>query len=114
MQKNLDQQGRWRNKVVAFRMSEEEGLALDKKVSLSGLSKQDYIIKRLLCKDIIVNGNPRVFKALRNRTEEICQELQRLDKLSPEHEDLISSVEFITRILDGMKNEPVEHREDIE
>ncbi len=65
MEKNLDQKGRWRNKIVAFRVSEEEAKLLDIQVRLSGLTKQDYIIKRLLCKEIVVQGNPRVYKALR-------------------------------------------------
>ena len=47
MERVLDQQGRWRNKVVAFRMSPEEDEVLEAKVKLSGLTKQEYIIRRL-------------------------------------------------------------------
>ena len=43
MERVLDQQGRWRNKVVAFRMSPEEDEVLEAKVKLSGLTKQEYI-----------------------------------------------------------------------
>ena len=43
MERVLDQQGRWRNKVVAFRMSPEEEEVLEAKVKLSGLTKQEYI-----------------------------------------------------------------------
>ena len=46
MERVLDQQGRWRNKVVAFRMSPEEDEVLEAKVKLSGLTKQEYIIRR--------------------------------------------------------------------
>ena len=46
MERVLDQQGRWRNKVVAFRMSAEEDEVLEAKVKLSGLTKQEYIIRR--------------------------------------------------------------------
>ncbi len=45
--KCLDQQGLWRNKVVPFRMSPEENELLETEVRLSGLSKQEYIIRRL-------------------------------------------------------------------
>ena len=44
MDKNLDYKGRWRNKTVAFRVSEEEAKMIDKCVALSGLTKQDYIV----------------------------------------------------------------------
>ena len=47
MEKNLDSKGRWRNKIVAFRVSPEEAEQIDACVRLSGLSKQDYITKRL-------------------------------------------------------------------
>ena len=46
-EKRLDAKNRWRNVVVAFRMSPEEAQELNVKVSLSGLSKQDYIIQCL-------------------------------------------------------------------
>ena len=67
MERVLDQQGRWRNKVVAFRMSPEEDEVLEAKVKLSGLTKQEYIIRRLTDREITVVGNPRVYKALRDQ-----------------------------------------------
>lgn len=42
--KNLDQKGRLRSKIISFRMSPEENKLLDRKVLLSGYTKQDYII----------------------------------------------------------------------
>ena len=56
MERVLDQQGRWRNKVVAFRMSPEEDEVLEAKVKLSGLTKQEYIIRRLTDREITVVG----------------------------------------------------------
>ncbi|MEY8393190.1 hypothetical protein AALA98_17990 [Lachnospiraceae bacterium 45-W7] len=35
MEKRLDYKGRWRNKTVAFHVSEEEGKLIDRCVSLS-------------------------------------------------------------------------------
>lgn len=46
--KNLDNKNRWRSKTIAFRMSPEEAQQLDVKVKLSGLTKQDYLIRRSL------------------------------------------------------------------
>ena len=80
MNKNLDKQGRWRNKTVSFRMSKEEVTLLNNLVALSGLTKQDYIIKRLLCKDVVVVGNTRVYKALKNYMQQLCIELKKLTK----------------------------------
>ena len=60
--KNLDRHNRWRNKTVAFRVSPDEDREIETAVRLSGLTKQDYITRRLLCRDVVVQGNPRVYK----------------------------------------------------
>ena len=57
--KNYDNHNRWRNKTVAFRVSAEEDLHLEALVKLTGLTKQDYIIRRLLERDVVVQGNPQ-------------------------------------------------------
>lgn len=59
MDKTLDYKGRWRNKTVAFRVSEEEAKLINDCVALSGLTKQDYIVRRLQCRDVVVQGNQR-------------------------------------------------------
>ena len=55
--KNRDEHNRWRNKTVAFRMSPEEAKLLDEFVKLSGLNKQDYLISRVLQREVVVQGN---------------------------------------------------------
>ena len=105
MNKNLDKQGRWRNKTVSFRMSKEEVILLDNLVSLSGLTKQDYIIKRLLCKDIVVVGNTRIYKALKNQMEQLCIELKKLTNGNQIDDVTTSTIQFINQILQGMKEE---------
>ena len=105
LERNLDKQGRWRNKTVSFRMSNEEIRLLNNLVSLSGLTKQDYIIKRLLCKDVVVVGNTRVYKALKNHMEQIFTELKRLSTMQEIDDVTLSTIQFINQILQGMKEE---------
>ena len=76
--KNLDSKGRFRAKTIGFRVSPEEDQLINSAVALSGLTKQDYIVKRLLCRDVVVQGNPRVYKALRNQLAEVLSELKKL------------------------------------
>lgn len=90
--KCLDQQGRWRNKVVAFRMSPEEDELLETAVRLSGLTKQEYIIRRLQEKEVVVTGNPRVYKALKKELEKVLSELKRLKKGEDVPEDLLEVI----------------------
>ena len=52
---------------LSLRVSAEEDLQLETLVKLTGLTKQDYIIRRLLERDVVVQGNPKVYKALRDQ-----------------------------------------------
>ena len=103
--KCLDQQGRWRNKVVAFRMSPEEDELLETAVRLSGLTKQEYIIRRLQEKEVVVTGNPRVYKALKNELAKVLNELKSMKKGENVSEDLLEVIRLITVTMDGMKDE---------
>ena len=105
MEKNVDSKGRWRNRNVGFRVSEEEAKLLDDLVELSGLAKQDYILRRLLNREVVVQGNPKVFKALKHQMTQIYEELKRLEKVSNDNEELIIVVEMVTTIMKGMVNE---------
>ena len=105
LERNLDKQGRWRNRTVSFRMSNEEITLLNNLVSLSGLTKQDYIIKRLFCKDVVVVGNTRVYKALKSHMEQLCIELKKLSTTQEIDDVTLSTIQFIGQILQGMKEE---------
>ena len=105
MEKNVDSKGRWRNRNVGFRVSEEEAKLLDDLVELSGLAKQDYILRRLLNREVVVQGNPKVFKALKHQMTQIYEELKRLEKVRNDNEELLIVVEMIATIMKGMVNE---------
>ena len=105
MEKNLDAKGRWRNRNVGFRVSEEEAKLLDNLVELSGLAKQDYILRRLINREVVVQGNPKVFKALKNQMTQIYEELKRLESVSDDNEELLIVVEMVATIMKGMVNE---------
>ena len=70
---HLITKGDGRNHTVAFRVSDEEAKLINDLVALSGLTKQDYITRRLLCRDVVVQGNPRVYKALKNQMAAIYE-----------------------------------------
>ena len=74
-------------------MSPEEDAQLETAVKLSGLTKQEYIIQRLLNRNVVVQGNPRVYKALR------------MDAGTAVDGELMETIQLIANILDGMKEE---------
>ena len=103
--KNMDNHNRWRSRTVAFRVSDEENAQIDLAVKLTGLTKQDYITRRLLCKDVVVQGNPRVFKALRDQLSAVLDELRRIEAGEGVNDELLDSINLIADIMDGMKEE---------
>ncbi len=104
-EKVMDRQGRWRNKMVAFRVSPQEDEAIETAVRVSGLSKQDYIIRRLLEKDIVVQGNPKVYKALKDELKKILEELKRIENASEVNTDLMEVITLVAETMSGMKED---------
>ena len=103
--KNLDRHNRWRRKTVAFRVSPEEDVQIETAVRLSGLTKQDYITRRLLCREIVVQGNPRVYKALRNELNSVLEELKRIEAGQSIDGELLETIRLISTTLDGMRED---------
>ena len=101
--KNLDAHHRWRSVTVAFRVSPEEDQQLERLVQLTGLTKQDYIINRLLGREIVVQGNLRVYQALRDHLAEVLQELKRIQAGEIIPDELNDTIQFIAQIMKGMK-----------
>ena len=104
-QKNKDEQGRWRNKTVAFRVSPEEDQQIEAYVAMSGLTKQEYITRRLMHRDVVVQGNPRVYKALRSQLVAVQEELKRIETGKEVDDELLGLIRMIAVILGGMKEE---------
>ena len=103
--KALDTHGRWRNITVAFRVSPEEDSQIETLVGLSGLTKQDYIMSRLLNRDVVVKGNHRVYKALRDTMGEVLTELRRIEAGEKADQELLALIDTIAAIMGGLKEE---------
>ena len=83
--KNRDNKNRWRNITVGFRVSPEEN--------------------ELINKDVVVQGNPRVFKALKTELAAVLTELKRIEAGNSVDEELLNVIELIAVILGGLKGE---------
>ena len=102
--KRLDAKNRWRNVVVAFRMSPEEAEELNVKVALSGLSKQDYIIQSLLHHEVKVVAGKKVARKMEMYLETMLEELQFLEEEEAgtvDLEELLMPLKHILTILEG-------------
>ena len=52
-----------------------------------------------------MQGNPRVFKALRNQLADVLSELQRIEAGDDVNDELLDLIEMIADILGGLKEE---------
>lgn len=106
--KTLDRYNRWRSVVVSFRVSPEEADELNKLVRLSGQTKRGYIADRCLQRDIIVRGNPRVFKALKEEMTEIIRRLEKVpEEKKPVEPEFWEIIQLVMELMIGL-SKPME------
>ena len=108
--KRRDQKGRWRNKTIAFRVSKEEDGLLNKLVSVSGLTKQEFITSNLFNKEIVVKGNPKVYKALKDSFLKIYNHLRRIERLGDNSEEFMEFMCFVIDVYDRMQYEKTDDK----
>lgn len=99
-EKNLDNKNRHRNKTVGFRVSPEEWDTIERCVEISGLAKQDYILRKLLDKTIVVKPNIRIYTKLEEQLKLVLLELK-----ENSNEDVYELIEQINKTLYGLKGE---------
>lgn len=103
--KNVDRHNRFRNITVGFRVSPEENEEINRAVALSGLPKQEYCYRRCMERDVVVQGNPRVYKAIKTQMADMLAELQRIEAGNNVSDDLLNIIELITVTMDGLKGD---------
>ena len=84
--KNRDEHNRWRNITVSFRVSDEE----------------NAILTRLAQRNVIVYGNPKVYKALKTEMIRIQKELSRLSNANEISYELQEVMKAVSSIYEGM------------
>lgn len=103
--KNVDKHNRFRCITVGFRVSPEEHELINRVVALSGLTKQEYCYQKCLDREIVVQGNPRVFRALKLELAAVLDELKRIEAGGGVNPDLMELIDQINKTLYGMKGD---------
>lgn len=103
MEKKYDAYHRERSITVGFRVSPEESQLINDLVAISGMTKQDYITDKLLNRDIVVQGNPRVYKMLRDSLQKVLVELKRLEHCEDASPELWILIDQINKTMYGLK-----------
>lgn len=104
-EKNLDPQGRMRSKTVAFRMSPEEADLLQRYADMSGMTKQDYLISRVLQREVTVVPNKCMQLYMEENMLYVFKELRRLDPGQVLPRDLSELVGMLSGIFAALGGE---------
>jgi hypothetical protein len=86
-------------------MSPQEAEELNVKVSLSGLSKQDYLIKSCLGQELRIVCGRKVAREMQMYLEVILEELQNIDPTQEMEEELLTPLKHILEILNAEEDE---------
>ena len=54
---------------------------------------------------MVVQGSPRVYKALRNQMADIYEELKRLERCSEANDELLYTIQLIAETMNGLRGE---------
>ena len=100
-EKNRDKKKRWRNITVSFRVSPQESETINMMAKTSGLTKQEYCTRRLLCTDIVVHPNIRVQKYLRDYLVGLTEELKRLEQID-QSTDVLENIRYILILINQL------------
>lgn len=93
---------RYRSQTIAFRVSPEEDKQINIAVSLSGMTKQDYITYKLLDRTINVKASCKVHRAVYDRLTEVLEQLKRLNDGREIDDELMDNISLITQLVDGL------------
>lgn len=103
--KNTDRQGRLRSKTVAFRMSPEEADLFQRMADASGMTKQDYLIERALCREVTVIPNKRMQRYMEEGMLFVYKELGRIENGGDIPEELADLACMLGGIFAGLGRE---------
>ena len=103
--KNTDKQGRFRSKTIAFRMSPEEADLLQRMADASGMTKQDSLIERALCREVTVIPNKRMQRYMEEGMLFVYKELRRLENGNDIPEELAEFTCMLGDIYAGLGRE---------
>lgn len=103
-----DHAGRTRDLTIGFRVTREQNDEINELVAISGLTKQDYIVRRLTNRKIAVKSNSRVQQALAKRMDRVYRELRRIERTGEMPDDLRTAVCELTEAFAALGFEPSE------
>ena len=109
--KNNDKQGRFRSKIVSFRVSPEEANIIDRKARLSGKTKQDYIIEALHNHEVVMQPNTYILRSLYDELRYFIDLFEQLDNKVNLPCDELEVLEMMLKIIIQLKEKDTNQKD---
>lgn len=93
---------RIRNKIISFRATEEEAELFDRKVEISGLTKQDYIISSLTSPPVSIKADYRLEDKFALEIFRLAKLVKKYGRLEENDQEILS---FLIEIYYEIKKE---------
>ncbi|MDO4779328.1 MAG: hypothetical protein Q4A42_07210 [Tissierellia bacterium] len=101
--KNIDKEkNRKRNKIINFRVTEEEFDLINKKVELSKLTKQEYFFEMLTNHKVEVLADYRVIDAISKEIFLLAKVVKKYGKLDEREQEILK---YVLELYEEMKKE---------
>ncbi|HEP5499427.1 TPA: hypothetical protein VC054_000613 [Streptococcus pyogenes] len=93
---------RKRNRILNFRVSEEEYDLINKKIEISGLKKQDYFLQMLLNHEVKLVSDYRLSDNIAKEIFQLAKVIKKFGKLNDDEADILI---YILEIYEEIKKE---------
>lgn len=91
--------------TVAFRVSPELNEKINLIVGISGMTKQDYIVSKLLDYDMQIAPSPQMYRMLREEMREVTKQLNRIRKGEDPSEHLLDICDILADVFLSLKGD---------
>lgn len=98
---------RQRNVLLNFRVSEEEKEKIEKRIELSGLTKQDFLIQSLMNQKVVCIGSAKSFDVIKKQLFIIEKHIKDLAEKGELDETILESLRMILELYQGL-NKPID------
>ena len=93
--KQKDEKARKRNKIINFRISENEWELIERRMELTDLDKANFLIQSCMYQKLLVRGNIKSFDKIKKRMDELEKKLivpTDISQLKPEERETIRMI----------------------
>lgn len=96
---SCSREARKRSKTITFWVTPAQATEIDELVKISGLTKQDYLTRRMLDQQVVVVPSSRMVKNLKDKSERIATKLDEIANVSQMSDPLLDELRWLAGIM---------------